>query len=173
MTLDQFWQVIDRINAPAAKPRFSQPFSKPPANGGMDEKLGKLEAELAKLPTAEKQSFADHFDECDARAYSWELWGAAYVIHGGCSDDSFMDFRSTLICMGRAIFEAALADPESLANLEIDEDDLFYEGFGYTAHGNYDQISRNVPFPEKPRGQEWDEEQVGDVYPQLAKKFGW
>jgi hypothetical protein len=31
------------------------------------------------------------------RGYSWELRGAAYVINDGCGDDTFNDFRSSLI----------------------------------------------------------------------------
>ena len=30
-------------------------------------------------------------------AYTWDLWGAADVIHGGCSDDGFEYFRRWLV----------------------------------------------------------------------------
>ena len=50
-----------------------------------------------------------------ARSYTWELWGAAYVINGGCSDDCFEYFRAALIMRGRSTFETALVNPDSLA----------------------------------------------------------
>lgn len=37
------------------------------------------------------------------RAYTWELWGAAYVINGGCSDDTFEYFRAALIALGEDV----------------------------------------------------------------------
>lgn len=32
--------------------------------------------------------------------YRRDLWAAAYIIGGGCSDDSFIDFRAGLIAQG-------------------------------------------------------------------------
>lgn len=46
---------------------------------------------------------------------TWNLWGAAYVINGGCSDDCFEYFRGWLVLQGRETFERALANPDSLA----------------------------------------------------------
>uniref|UniRef100_A0AAU2JQI1 DUF4240 domain-containing protein n=1 Tax=Streptomyces sp. NBC_00049 TaxID=2903617 RepID=A0AAU2JQI1_9ACTN len=50
-----------------------------------------------------------------ADSYRAPLWAAAYVINGGCSDDGFDYFRGWLLTQGEAAFEAALADPDSLA----------------------------------------------------------
>jgi hypothetical protein len=43
-----------------------------------------------------------------------DLWAAVYAICGGCSDDSFMDFRGWLIGRGEAAVVAAVRDPETL-----------------------------------------------------------
>jgi hypothetical protein len=51
-----------------------------------------------------------------AESYRWDLWGAAYLINGGCSDDGFDYFRGWLLSQGRAIWQATLADPDSLAD---------------------------------------------------------
>ena len=32
--------------------------------------------------------------------YRWDMWAAAYLIGGGCSDDGFIDFRAGLIAQG-------------------------------------------------------------------------
>src|SRR5215831_5340869 len=115
MTIDQFWTIVEKV----------QQASK----GNFDAKCELLEAELRKLPLAEVQSFDVHFTECLDRAYTWELWAAAYIIGGGCGDDSFSDFRSTLISMGREIYERALANPETLGDVATEDDDLQCEGY--------------------------------------------
>lgn len=80
-----------------------------------------------------------HFDRAFAAAYQWLLWAAAYIIEGGCSDDGFMDFRYGLISRGRSVFERALADPDSLADVADDTTDGFIpnEDFGYVAQRVY------------------------------------
>src|SRR5271169_5861141 len=66
------------------------------------------------------REFAVLFDSMMDRAYSYGLWGAAYVIHGGCGDDAFTDFRASLISRGKEAFERAIRDPDSLADEECD-----------------------------------------------------
>ena len=46
--------------------------------------------------------------------YTWDLWGVAYILKGGCSDDGFEYFRAWLIARGRDFVAQALADPEGL-----------------------------------------------------------
>ena len=46
-----------------------------------------------------------------------DLWGAAYLINGGCSDDGFDHFRGWLMTQGREVFARAVAEPDSLAEL--------------------------------------------------------
>lgn len=52
-----------------------------------------------------------------ADSYTIKLWGAAYEINGGCSDDMFDYFRGWLVLQGRATFERIVADPDHLADL--------------------------------------------------------
>jgi hypothetical protein len=111
MTAEEFWKIIDRVHA-ASK-------------GGMDAKCTLLREELRKLPAKEIRSFEEHFADCEARAYSWELWAAAYIIGGGCSDDMFMDFRATLISTGRATFERVVSSPGVLVDMDVSEDNAF------------------------------------------------
>ncbi|HZF15031.1 MAG TPA: DUF4240 domain-containing protein [Steroidobacteraceae bacterium] len=158
----KFWAIIDSANA---------------ASGGdMDRKCSLLEKALTPLGTEEIGSFIDHFDACMDAAYTWGLWGAAYVIHGGCSDDSFMDFRSTLISHGRMVFEAALKDPESLADVGLDPEDAVYEGYGYIAPSLYQKRSgtprtRSGAHPKEPSGVEWNEEDLPTLFPRLSKRY--
>jgi hypothetical protein len=145
----------------------------------MDRKCELLEAELRRLRLDEVQTFHRYFDECVDRAYTWELWAAAYIIGGGCSDDKFSDFRATLISMGRRTFERALADPESLADIDYDAETARYEGYQYgptTVERELGGAQRRVryqPHPRKPSGKEWNEDDVAELYPKLAKKYGY
>src|SRR6266496_6003634 len=112
MTLDEFWNFVDRVHAAS--------------NGDMKTKCNLLQAELEKLSPKDVHSFADHFTDCRDRAYNWELWVAAYIIGGGCSDDSFSDFRASLISIGHDFFEQTLAAPDSLAEFDDPDENIFF-----------------------------------------------
>jgi uncharacterized protein DUF4240 len=46
-----------------------------------------------------------------------DLWAAAYMINGGCSDEGFDHFRGWLIANGREVLARAVREPDSLAEL--------------------------------------------------------
>lgn len=149
MTTAEFWEIIEKVHQQSG--------------GDMDQKCELLRERLMELDPEGIRSFRAHFDEADRRAYDWGLWGAAYVINGGCGDDSFTDFRSTLISHGRGIFERALANPDSLADLEMAEEDACYEGYEYVImdaeKATLGEVPMNEqPFPEEPSGERWDED---------------
>jgi len=105
----QFWSIIEKSSQQAA-------------NGG-DAQIAALRDLLQELSPDEIVGFQRCFDECMAESYCWELWGAAYIIAQGCSDDGFMDFRAWLISKGEAVYREALKDAESLASAIVDSDD--------------------------------------------------
>ncbi|GLH79310.1 hypothetical protein SSBR45G_42190 [Bradyrhizobium sp. SSBR45G] len=77
-----------------------------------------LESALRELPLEQITGFEVAFRRYLNAAYTWDLWGAAYVVHGGCSDDGFEYFRRWLVTRGREVYEAAMADPDSLADFD-------------------------------------------------------
>ena len=163
MNTHEFWNIIDSVNA---------------ASGGdMDKKCDLLKERLISLDLKELRGFLDEFDEADLAAYSWPLWGAAYVLQGGCSDDAFSDFRATLISLGRSVYEAALANPESLSEVPYeDEEEVCYEGFQYVKNDVAEEKLGCIPeskicFPDEPSGEEWNDDTVEGLYPLLAAKF--
>ena len=103
MDAKRFWEII----AVACR-------SNPHAVDGWDESLT---ARLARLEPDKIIEFNHIFDQFAARAYTVDLWGAAYTINGGASDDGFYYFRCWLIGMGRQVYEAALDNPDSLAEV--------------------------------------------------------
>lgn len=162
MDIDRFWQLVE-----AAKVQ---------ADGDTEARVEALYAGLGGLDPAELQSFQNHYDQLIALSYRWDLWAAAYIINGGCSDDGFRYFRDWLISEGRATFERALKDSDSLADLpHVDPAEL--ESFGYVALDLHEEkgagrMPRGAAMQEgEPAGEPWDEDAVGDLLPRLDAKY--
>jgi hypothetical protein len=110
-------------------------------------------------------------------SYRNDLWAAAYLINGGCSDDGFTYFRGWLIAQGQQVFERALADPATLEDAIVMDGawDADLEEFLYAARQAYEDAT-GVEMPERPvpewelRGPEWDEDSVSEMYPALYAK---
>ena len=161
MTIDEFWTLIEGLE---------------PASFDMEAKARRLTAALSALPAGELRDFADHYWACRDRAYHWPLWDAAAVMYGGCGDDAFMDFSSSLITFGRAVFERALADPDSLAELPapVPKESGIYAAIHAVVErvlGSDDRPAE--PRPGEPTGksieQEEDYETLGAVrFPRLS-----
>jgi hypothetical protein len=100
MDRNAFWALIDEARARAAE------------DDAVADEAAKL---LAVRSRDDIFAFDRIFRELMAESYRTPLWGAAYTINGGCSDDAFDYFRGWLIGQGRATFESAVADPDSLA----------------------------------------------------------
>jgi hypothetical protein len=156
----QFWKLVQRAHGAASD--------------DMDRKCEVLKAEIGNLSKNEANDFAVLLDTMMDRAHSHNLWGAAYVINGGCSDDTFNDFRSSLISRGRTCFERAIADPDSLAVEEFDETAWFYEGYDYAVTAGVEAVAGLRParrHPDRPSGQDWVEDDLRTLFPGLSAKF--
>jgi len=147
------------------------------AGDDVEDRVAGLEQVLLNHHPDEVMAFQHKYDELLARACRWDLWGAAFLMNGGCSDDGFRYFRDWLISEGEAVFEAALADPQSLADVQQDEE-FELEAFGYVAAEVYEQMT-DAPLPKgrsvepaAPAGKEWAEDDLPALFPRLAKKFG-
>ncbi|KOV32481.1 hypothetical protein ADK60_13605 [Streptomyces sp. XY431] len=105
MDTQQFWKLIEeaRSQVPA------------PANG--DAVVERATALLALRPAEEIVAAQQILRGLMADSYRAPLWGAAYVINGGCSDDGFDYFRGWLITQGRGTFDRAITDPDALTEL--------------------------------------------------------
>lgn len=144
MTIDQFWSIIDRVKDSPEPEEDILPL-------------------LEELPAAELVEYQAHLDRLVTQANRWELWDAAYVMEGGCSDDGFLDFRHGLIAKGKAVFEAALANPDSLADLGPDVV-LSNEEFAYAALDIYEEKTgeEEMPRPALDALDEDDNDPVGE-----------
>ncbi|HEY7156543.1 MAG TPA: DUF4240 domain-containing protein [Gemmataceae bacterium] len=76
-----------------------------------------LLTELKKLAPEDIVCFQHWFDQKMNAIYTWDHWGAMYLLTGSESDNRFAFFRSWLVCMGKKVYEAALVNPDSLADV--------------------------------------------------------
>jgi len=87
--------------------------------GGDDAEAvaARMTALLAQREPAEIVAFVQPLWDLLIASYRADLWAAAYMINGGASDDGFDYFRGWLVSQGRAVYNQATADPDSLAGL--------------------------------------------------------
>lgn len=137
-----------------------------------------LQQKLQSLPPTEIIEFERIFLGLDAKANHWDLWAAAYIIEGGCSDDGFRYFRAGLIGLGRDAYYDALRDPNTLARQPTRGVDFSQEELIYAAVEAYEAVT-GEPMPElelpsesEPRGTPFDEDTVAERFPALAERFG-
>jgi hypothetical protein len=164
----KFWKIIKR--------------AKSEADGDPEGIAEGIHAQLAELPATEIESFDAILRSKLAAAYSWKLWGAAYLINGGCSDDGFEYFRGWLISQGQKVYEAAVADPDALAKVaDPDNDQHECEDILGVAMRVYEEVTGNqlptptVPAqPAEPSGERWDFDDLDATaqrLPRLARKY--
>ncbi|MGZ8938740.1 MAG: DUF4240 domain-containing protein [Limisphaerales bacterium] len=170
MNAAEFWSIVERVHHRG--------------EGVMKRKCEVLAEELRTLTMDEVRSFEEHFTTFYFEAFVWDLWAAATIICEGCGNDSFMDFRSTLVSMGREVYEGGLKVAESLAEVQFDGDYPCFEGYQYVAGKVYREkaaeigLTRDIDdrevrkHPKEPRGmpfQPWDLERR---FPKLCARYG-
>ncbi|MFF3069877.1 DUF4240 domain-containing protein [Kitasatospora sp. NPDC057904] len=188
MDEDTWWALIEEARAAVG----SRADDRDPPDDPLPEALTDV---LVRLSREEIVEFAVRHVEARQSAYRWELWGAADLIEGGCSDDGFMDFRDGLVLLGRDTFTRALADPDTLADLPVitrmsrDEAGwIGYESLSYPIADAYQRITgetesldegigralEDMAHPEDPAGERWkfdDDEETRSRLPRLAELF--
>jgi hypothetical protein len=183
MTDNQFWTLIETALEAG--------------NGNFENQFPQLQTALETLSTDDLLEFQRIFDRLHQISYRANLWGAAFLMNGGASDDGFDYFRGWLISQGRKIFETALENPDSLADV-IDEDaepDFEFENAsilniavwvweaktGLETDEFYKQLGttpkQDVEFGDfdtwSDGAGDADATKCSAVYPQLWERFGW
>jgi len=139
MNVDEFWALVESVRI------------------GLDERTrddgeAVAEALVTRLTVSSPEDileFHEHFDQADSALDRWDVWAAAYLIGGGCSDDSFMDFRAGVVALGRDWYERVLASPDALADhpavrraaAEEDDEVIFAESMNYVASMAYERLT--------------------------------
>lgn len=145
----------------------------------LDLQLSCLKKLLTPLSEDEIVGFQEIVDYLMDQAYTWGLWGAAYLMLGGCSDDDFEYFRAGLILRGKEVYEEALKDPDSLGGVpEI----VVCEDLLYLACEVYEERSGDGAIYERfreiinvePAGDPFDEDDESyfkEHYPRLWERY--
>ncbi len=174
MPEDRFWSIIGQAAGPGGD------------EAAQAEALG---AALRRLPPDDIVAFQAALVRQVAGAYRWDLWGAAYVIHGGAGDDAFDYFRHWLVAQGQAVFGRVLADPDGLAELLPPDRSapLMAEEIGHVAMTVWAAITGRRPaeilaridpawlrLPPAPAGTPFaeDPDDLARRYPRLWARFG-
>ena len=110
MDYDEFWRLVDTTR-------------------GQSDRAEKLADALQARTPEEIVRFRLLYDDLMQQANKVDLWAAAHVINGRCSDEEFYYFREALIERGRAVFDAGVANPDSLADV-VTPGEKVHEGEG-------------------------------------------
>ncbi|CCH15488.1 DUF4240 domain-containing protein [Micromonospora lupini] len=112
MDVEEFWSVVERARAAAGVAA-----DQPRRDGQPSVVAEALVAELMRLPLSQIVAFDQVLDEVADHADTWDVCAACWIIeYGFLSDDGFSDFQAGLVGLGRAAFESAARDPDSLAD---------------------------------------------------------
>ncbi|MCX2575370.1 DUF4240 domain-containing protein [Pedobacter sandarakinus] len=165
MDEEVFWKIIET--------------TKDKSKGDYEQQQDELANELRKLNPDEIILFGNRFRFFRGQANTWELWGAIYIIHGGCSDDSFNDFREWVIGQGKDFYNKTIQNPEGLVEVETGKiEDVEWEGLGYVPSTVFEELTgQEMPYPfqenHNTTGKEWSEEgdDLQKIFPKLYAKY--
>ncbi|MFB5253849.1 DUF4240 domain-containing protein [Bacillus mycoides] len=178
LTEKEFWELLAR-----AKTKGED----------QEEQLEWLTSHLAKRTVHEIVAFDTHMHRILKGSYTSHLWAAAYIIMGGCSDDSFDYFRGWLLFQGKEVYAACIEDPELLIPvldnmseddaLELEELTLYFGQEVYMEKtGDEDDtyftlyhVLSNEKFDETDFEFDWDEddeEGLKNMFPKLWEMYG-
>lgn len=176
----QFWDIIRQSRK--GLPRLS-------LNGdAYDRQSARLVSLLGAMKSEQIVAFDATLREIHRRSDRWDLWGVAFIINGGCSDDGFEYFRRWLLAQGRETFESTMRDPDSLCenipsgdDFEPDYEDVLhitdevYETktgkdlaevrFGLEDTNDTDRNGSGT------KGEEWEEDDLPLRFPKTWAKF--
>lgn len=163
MTDASFWAIVDAARA-AATPEH-------------DDLAERLRAELDARSPDEIAAFDATFVRLFDAAYRWDLWAAAAIVEGDPSEETFDEVRAGLLAQGRAVYEAALADPASIGALPRRGVALAQGALLDVAASAY-AAKTGAPLPEppgprptEPAGEAWEEDELASRFPELAEAF--
>jgi Protein of unknown function (DUF4240) len=162
MDIDAFWSLIENARG----------------DGEQSGHVKRVQEALMQCTPDQIVAFDKLMYQLEAESYTWELWGAAYIINGGCSDDGFDYFRGWLILQGKDLFEAAITEPDNLADYPGLEEGAECEDLLYVASNAYEALTgKELPIvardmPDLGDGCNFDDEsQMTKRYPKLTAKY--
>jgi Protein of unknown function (DUF4240) len=159
---NEFWAIVEIAKQKSGKKVEARPDS--------------LLVELSALESKKIEQFQAKYDDLLLNANTWNLWGAAYLMNGGCAEDCFRNFRDWLISEGKSTFSNSVRNPEWLAGVarrESYELEAYGQSAGKAFNGRTGSVIRtNAAVASKdPVGTEWLEDELPKLLPRIALKF--
>jgi Protein of unknown function (DUF4240) len=160
MTESLFWELIDEAKS---KSKFAA------------ERPSTLGAILECFSAKAIKEWALLFRQKMNQAYRWDIWGVAYIIGGGCSDDGFEYFRALLISEGERIYTAIVNNPDSITELiehpiEL-ESMLYVAADAYQKRANKPLTLKAITAPAEPVGKKWADADLPTLFPKTYEKY--
>ncbi len=167
MDVKTFWELIDE-------------------SAGDGKRLATL---LQEQKPEDVRGFGDILDLHFSKAFNWNLWAAAYLINGGCSEEEFDQFLYWLISLGENTYENALEDPDNLIDVVKEDTSTFNDDIIVAIARTLDKLGKEIEGksnvtipadlmqfqnkPRKPRGKEWKtDDDLLEMFPKLGERFG-
>ena len=161
---DEFWAIIHGTYNKAA--------------GDFEGQQTALTNTLMKMEPHQIMLFDNRFRQLRGYAYTWKLLGAIYLIHQGCGDDSFVDFRDWLIAQGREFFYRSVEDPDTLSEQSPVFFPIDMEGMSYIALDVFEELTgQEMPATyvenHEIKGRQWKDEgdDLKNILPKLWAKY--
>ena len=119
-----FWSIIDEVNSASD-------------HNDQEAILDMTERKLMKFSSNDIVDWHNIKKLYMDLAYRNDLWAACAATHSHYSDDGFIDFRSWLISKGKEVYMGALNEPDTLADIDIQQGTANFELYGYVACYSY------------------------------------
>jgi hypothetical protein len=150
------------------------------ANGRIKKQLDILVEALSKESDEDIIEFDQIMGDLQDKTYLGYLWDACEFIRCGCSEEDFADFRVWLIAQGEAVFDKAIENPESLADIVNNEDRKYvvYERFAYVgAYAYAHKNDKQIPYISREEklhlnGEMHTATELPQLFPKLMAKLG-
>ena len=167
MEQQAFWNIIEK--------------SRPSKKSHPEECKSQLAGLLKSLDADEIVEWNHIFDQLAKDAYALDQLAACNLINGGAGDDGFYYYRCWLIGRGQVVYENAMANPDSLADV-VSGGDAEAEIYA-VAHRAWMEVTGNpdtAPYPARNedaelKGEDWsieDKAELAKRMPNLFAKFG-
>lgn len=167
MNQDEFWGLVTRSDATQSQESI----------------VAELKAKLSSLSDDQLMAFDKWYGQQMRRSYTWDVWGAAYIVGGCDSEYAFAEFRNFLLSLGADWYDKIVSSPDLLADLpQWPEKD----GSAYPFIDDYDLIAgqifedrteRELPFvpsgKSTPAGKKFNQKpkMLKKTYPKLSSRF--
>ncbi|MEM1265142.1 MAG: DUF4240 domain-containing protein [Pseudomonadota bacterium] len=159
MDTDVFWEIIGT-----------------PEEHSLQAHVDAIVARLERFKASAIKAFDKRLQALIGEAYRADIWGLAYLLRDGCSDDDFAAFRCWLVVQGRDVFEATLRDPDAFdtshaqthidgALALMDAPLLAYEVRTGTA------MKRTPPKTARLQGDDLAEDEIASRLPRVAARL--